>query len=421
MTTATRGWLPTQAARGGQAGWDDRAAEFRLRVRDVLNEFTAAEVSSWDQAGHLPRTTVAGLARHGIFRARWEPGAEGGLSLLVALSQEACQLNSGLALAVMGHSEMFIGSLTWLAASASQLALLEDALDGRAIGCFAATEAHGGSDLAGIRSTADPVPGGWRLRGCKRYVSNVGGASHVLLLARPQMSSNPGDLGLFLLPLDHPGVTIDGFFGVVGIPACDVGQVSFDAEVPSDALLGKPGLGLLYATHLLHFERISICAQLLSSAELTLRLAVGYARQRTVGGARVFDRQAIRHRLASCQAELWNLQGRLAELTMRTVSQGRLPAREIAAFKLTAGEASGRIVDTCMQVFGARGVMHGYPMERIWRDIRLDRLGGGTDEVLADLVASGLDRADPGIEDLLDGYMTGDTPDPAQVGYQAGQ
>jgi alkylation response protein AidB-like acyl-CoA dehydrogenase len=390
----------------------DQDDEFRVRVRDALDGFTAGEVASWEQTGHLPVKAVAELARHGIFRARWTPGAEGGLPLLVTLSQETCQLSSGLALAVMGHSEIFIGALTWLAASAGQVTLLEDALDGRAVGCFAATEAQGGSDLAGIRSTATPVPGGWRLRGRKRYVSNAGGASHVLMLARPEAARNAGDLGLFVVPLDNPGVTLDGCFDAVGIAACDVGQVSFDTVVPADAVLGSPGLGLLYATHLLHFERMSICAQVLAMADLSLRLAVAYARRRTVGGMRVFDRQAIRHRLAGCQAELWTLQGRLAELTTRIERQQTMPAREIAAFKLTSAEAAGRIVDTCMQVFGARGCMRGFPVERIWRDARMARMGGGTDEVLADLVAAGLDRADASVDVLLDEYLAADIPRP---------
>jgi alkylation response protein AidB-like acyl-CoA dehydrogenase len=306
---------------------------------------------------------------------------------------------------------MFTGALTWLASSAAQLALLEDALDGRVVGCFAATEPQGGSDLAGIRATATAVAGGWRLRGCKRYVSNIGGASHVLVLARTATAAHAADLSLFIVPLSNPGVAIDGFFHAVGIPACDVGQVSFDTDLPAEGLLGQAGLGLPYVSHLLGYERISICAQLLTAAEVALRLAVAYARWRTTGGARILDRQVIRHRLAGCQAELWNLQARLDELTVRAQRLHAMPAREIAAFKLTVGESVGRIVDACMQVFGARGAISTFPLERIWRDTRLARLGGGADEVLADLVASGMDRPDPEAEQVLHGYLSGDSPD----------
>jgi alkylation response protein AidB-like acyl-CoA dehydrogenase len=395
----------TRAAAG-----DAEADGFHLRVRAALGALDAGALTRWESDGHVPIEPVVELGRQGIFRERWEQGAEGGLSYLIALSEEACSRSSGLALAVMGHSEMFIGALQRLAESPAQRELLDEALDGTVVGCFAATEGHGGSNLAGIRTAAVAVAGGWRLRGCKRYVSNLGGASHVLLLAAPDTAKHPGDLGLFVVPMNRPGVVIDGFFDTVGVHSCDVGQLSVDVELPHDALLGNACLGLLYASYLLNFERVSICAQLLASAQTALRLAAAYARQRTLGGSRLMDRQVIRHRLAWCQAELWSVQSRLRELTARAREQQSMPGHEIAALKLIAGECAGRTIDAAMQVFGARGCTTNFPMERLWRDCRIARLGGGTDEVLADLVASGLDRQDREFERLLSGYLAADLP-----------
>ncbi|WP_433337819.1 acyl-CoA dehydrogenase family protein [Spirillospora sp. CA-294931] len=383
---------------------------FRLRVCEALSVHGEETVASWETRGHVPREAVAGLARRGIFRDRWREGAERGLPLLTVLSEETARISSGLALAVMGHCEMFVGALRSYAATSGQLALLEDALDGTAVGCFAATEPHGGSDLAAIRTTATPTVDGWRLRGRKRYISNIGEATHVLVLARPAQTRHVGDLGLFVVPLDTPGATVDGFFQTAGVRSCDVGQVTLDVELPADALLGSPGLGLLYAAHLLHFERVSICAQLLVGAGTALRLATAFARRRGHGDKRVMDRQVIGHRLARCRAELWNLESRLRELVARARDEERMPAHEIAALKLVAGESAVAIIDASMQVMGARGVSGGFPLERIWRDCRMARLGGGTDEVLADLVASGLDRHDPDFDDLLVGYLAGDDP-----------
>jgi alkylation response protein AidB-like acyl-CoA dehydrogenase len=392
------------------AGFDAEMSSFRGRIRDALNTFDDGAAESWEADGHIPREAVAELARWKIFQERWEPGAEQGLPYLIALSQETARLSAGLALAVMGHNEMFIGALKLLGDGPQHMALLADALAGRAIGCFAATEPQGGSSLAGIRTTASASGAGWQLRGCKRYICNIGEASHLLLLARLENARHANDLTLFVVPVDHPGVRVDGFFTMAGVRACDVGQVTVDAALPLEAMLGPAGLGVAYVSYLLSFERVFICSLLLSGAETALRLAVAYARQRTVGGSRVIDRQAIRHRLATSQAELWNLESRLRELTSRAQAQGRMPTREIAALKLVAGEAAGRIVDTCMQVFGARGCSTNFPIERIWRDCRLARLGGGADEVLADLVASGLDREDPGPAAALSAYLEADYP-----------
>jgi acyl-ACP dehydrogenase len=396
MTTAP-------ARRAAAAG----PVDFRQRLRSTLGAYDEGTLASWEISGHVPREVITGLAQASVFRERWSPGAERGLPYLIALSEEASRRSSGLAVAVMGHSEMFIGSLAWLGQPTAQRALLADALAGQAVGCFSATEQQGGSSLADIRTSAAASPGGWRLRGSKRYVSNVGQATHVLVLAR---MDGTRDLSLFILPLQHPGVRIDGFFGTLGTRACDVGQLTIDAELPAEALLGQPGLGLAYASHLLSFERISICAQLLSSAESALRLAASYARQRITGGSRVIDRQVIRHRLADGQAALWNLQSRLRELTRDAGQQQQMPAREIAALRLAAGTATGQIVDTCLQILGARGGSDAFPLERLWRDTRMARLGGGTDEVLADLVAAGIDRPDPEYDAVLAAYLAADHP-----------
>jgi alkylation response protein AidB-like acyl-CoA dehydrogenase len=356
------------------------------------------------------RLALAEFGRRGIFRERWAHGPEGGLSCLVVLAEETVVCSSSLAVAVMGHSEVFTGALYWLASAAAQRELLEAALAGRAIGCFAATEPHGGSDLTGISMTAVPTDAGWRLQGCKRYVSNLDGASHILVLAR-ESAREAGDLSLFWLPLDARGVVIDGFFDMIGMAGCGVGQLSLDVALPPEALLGQSGLGLLYATRLLTFERVSICAQLLASADLALRLAAAYARNRTAGGSRLMDRQVIRHRLARCQAELWQHQSQLREMV--TAAERHMPARQIAALKLTTAEAVERILDTCLQVFGARGATSALPVARFWQDSRLARLGGGPDEILAELVAADLDRPDVEAERLLASYLASDSPRPS--------
>lgn len=398
----------TRTAPPSQAPGDEL---FRHQVRDALSVFNVDVAAQWESDRRIPRDAITELGRHGLFRERWAEGAVQGLPRLIAMSQEVSGRSSGLAVAMMGHSEIFIGALRWLADGPVQRALLDSALDGTAVGCFAATEPHGGSSLAAIRATAVAAGDGWHLQGCKRYVSNVGGATHVLVLARPEPSKDGGDLALFTVPLDAPGVTVDGFFDFVGLHAGAVGQVTFDADVPGEALLGQPGLGLLYASHLLQFERISICAQLLASAERAIRLAAAFGRWRAVGESRLIDKQVIRHRLAACQAELWTLESRLRELVSMATARASMPAREIAAFKLIAGESAERIIDSCMQMLGARGCGTNFPMERMWRDCRLARLGGGTDEVLAELVAAGLVRDDPPFDEMLAGYLAADLPD----------
>jgi len=382
----------------------------RSRLHAALSGFDAGTVRDWEDRGHLPRSALAALGRHGVFRQRWSAGADEGAGQVVAMAEETAAASSGLALAAMGHCEVFCGALHWLAGTAYQLVLREEALDGTVTGCLASTEPSGGSDVAAIGTTAEQAAGGWRLRGRKRYVSNLGGASYALVLARVAGRPDARDLSLFAVALDRPGACVDGYFPAAGLAACDVGELSLDVLVPHDALLGAPGMGLAYLSRLLQFERLSICAQLLTGARMTLGLAAAFARRRMLGTDRVLDKQAIRHRLGHCQSQLWMLEGALADLVRRT-RDGEAVGHRTAALKLSASRIAAHVTDECLQVFGARGYTRHYPLERIWRDVRLARIGGGSEEVLTELVATRFDRPEPEWELRLDELTAGDLPE----------
>ncbi len=384
---------------------------YRELVRQAADTFDASTTASWHAVRHVPASAMAAMGAAGVFEARWEPGAYGGIGRLAELVTELQRRDSGLALAAIGHSEIFIGALARHGTTDRQARLLREALAGRAVGCFAATEPQGGASLSAISTTAQTSPDGWHLTGIKRYVSNVGSATHAVVLARAD--PGPSDLSLFVVPLDAPGVRVDGFFDTSGVQSCDVGQLSLDVELPPDALLGRRGLGLLYASHLLQFERLAISALLIGAAEQALGLATSYARGRRLADGRIMDKQVIRHRLATAHAELWNLQSRLADIIAFSKREATVPAHEISALKLIAGQRVTEIIDMSMQVFGARGNTTSYPLERLWRDCRVARIGGGTDEVLADTVASFIDRPDPRAQALLDQVGQADRPLPA--------
>jgi alkylation response protein AidB-like acyl-CoA dehydrogenase len=387
---------------------------FQAALRACLAEFDEDAVRDWEGGGHLPPSVLAALGRHGVFRNRWRDGADGGAAHVVAMAEETAGVSSGLALAAMGHCEVFCGALQWLAETDGQRALREAALDGTVVGCLASTEPSGGSDLSAIRTTAcrSGAGAGWRVQGRKRYVSNLGGATHALVLARLRDRLDARDLSLFVVPLGEPGATVEGFFPAVGLAACDVGEVSLDVVLPEDALLGSSGMGLAYLSRLLQFERLSICAQLLTGARAALGLATAFARRRMVGADRLLDKQAVRHRLGRCRSELWMLEAALADLVRRTRS-GEGVGHRTAALKLEASRIVEHVTDECLQVFGARGYTRHYPLERIWRDVRLARIGGGSEEVLTELVASRLDRPQPEWERRLDDLAALDNPVPA--------
>ena len=213
--------------------------EYREQLRAVMSVWTEAEVASWASRG-LPSDAIRTLAEGGAFRSRWSAGDERGLPYLIVLSEEAGLVSSGLSLAAMAHSEILIGALELLGQSQAHADLLERSLDGETMGCFAATEPAGGSDLTQLGTTIRRLPHGWRLRGTKKYVSNLALATHAIVLAKLAGSVGGRNLCMVLVPLDTPGVEKVGSYRTAWASGCDVGHVNFDVELGEDAVLGEP-------------------------------------------------------------------------------------------------------------------------------------------------------------------------------------
>lgn len=382
--------------------------DWRTRVRAVVDDRTP------DPAPGRPETAtiIARLGQAGLLRDRWALG-DRGLRRGLALIDEVAQRSGGLSLAVLTHLEVFCGTLVRLAEGDQQV-VLDGALEGRVTGCVAVTEDGAGSDLAALTTEATAEPAGWRLRGAKRYATNAPAATHALVLARqPDLTRRPGhELSLFLVDLRTSGVELTGRYPMAGLAGCEIGRLEIDAFVPRDALLGSPGLGTLYTAVALAAERLAIAAQLVAVAERALRLAAAYARHRAIGDGRLVDKQAVTHRLADVTAELAAVRSLLAA-TVATVEEGTVDQRGTAALKLASTRCASRATDEALQVLGGRGYSTNFPVESWWRDVRAGRIGGGTDDVMREIVGSGLRRPDPEFDRWVADLVAADHPDHA--------
>jgi alkylation response protein AidB-like acyl-CoA dehydrogenase len=377
---------------GGGSGQAD-LGDFREKVRATLLPLQS-EFDSWERDGHIPRSYFEHLGKQGIFRERWQYGAAGGHPLARVLIEELTSLNGGVALATSIHSEVFIHGLSRFAGP-SMHGVLEDALDGRAVGCFAATEPTAGSDLTAIQACAAKEAGGWRLRAEKRFTTNAGSATHVIVLA----NAVDGRRGacLYCLPMDRPGVELLGFYDTLGVRSADTCALSIDAAIGPEDIIGKPGFGLGVAFQLLDFERLAAAAGLIAGAETALRIARAWARRRTQFSAPLIRHQALAHRLADRWTDLFAARAALSA-TCDRLGDGSIPHVEIAATKLLAARAASAAVDEALQILGARGYTTVFPVERMYRDVRLTRIGGGSDEVMRNIVSAFLDTSDPEAE-----------------------
>jgi alkylation response protein AidB-like acyl-CoA dehydrogenase len=364
-------------------------------VRAALDGWTDGD--RWERQGRLPAGVFAALGRAGVFRERWNAGRAPGLVTTALLAEELSLVSAGLGLGVCLHNEVFLGVLDPLARTDRQQAVRDAALAGDVIGCFASTEATGGSDVSGLRCRADRTDDGWHLKGEKRFTSNAGVASHAVVLAQVEGAG----IAPFLVSLAGGGARVEGSYDTLGLRSCDTSQVALDVCLPDDALLGTPRLGIVHVQRALQMERLAATVQALTGASMALRFATAFARRRPLRGRTLISHGAARQHLASLTARLAAAEALLGA-TLVAAAAGVEVTRDIAMAKLVGARVANRVVDESLQLLGGRGYLTSFPLERWWRDVRLARIGGGTDEVMQDIIAGGIDRPDPVMDEWLD-------------------
>jgi alkylation response protein AidB-like acyl-CoA dehydrogenase len=372
--------------------FDERVEEARKRIAGLLRDAFEPRAKAAEAAGLFPREALADLGRSGLFRERWESGIYGDPGLGVVIAEESGRLgHASLSVGLSLHCETVTSILTRYGDSPLLKEYLEGVLDGSLIGCLGASEPTGGSDLNGVRTVARKVPGGWSVQGEKKYLSLGLVCDFALLLCRLDEGDGAvaGRLGLFAVPAS--GLTPRKRLNKVGTSALDTTWMVIDADVPDAALVGRRGAGLLAAVWGLNHERLSIAAQTAGGAARAIGLATAHLQRREQFGKPLMEHQALRLRLAELSSRLLVLRYAVYAAAQGVSVPGACGTREVAALKVTAARYAEEVMSECMHLFGGPGYLDDEtPMSRMWRDSRLARLGGGTDEMMWELVASGL-------------------------------
>lgn len=362
---------------------------FKDRLDSILAlESTRRIIDEAEEAGTFPRAIVEILGREGVFAAKWQERPLPALVHTMILSERFGRLGcGGIASGVTLHDSA-IAMLRRFGRSAQLRDVADRAMAGDAVLCISATEAGAGSDMLGIRSTAVREEGGYRLRGHKKMASPSPVADYIVLALRGIDETRQGrdDLALFLVPTSQ--LRVGKAFDVVGAKSISTAPVFFDTWVPADMMIARPGTGLAVLSMGLALERFAMAAQILGACELALGVTVARMKRRESFGATLFDHQALRLRVADLQARVDMM--RLALDAMAADPAG-LNVRSSAAAKVTVVRLGCEVMSECMHIFGSAGVLEAEsPLGRWWRDVKMSRIGGGTDEMLWEIVAAGL-------------------------------
>ena len=378
-------------------------ADFRALLDDVFDQTVVDWTAEAEASEPFPRKLIEHLGSRGVFRSKW--GTAGGQHPDVAkLNELAFRLghlgSAGIGVGVSLHDSA-IAVLRRFGKSEHLKTICEQAIDGQAVLCIAASEESGGSDLQIVETEVRSARDGFEVRGVKKFVSLSPIADHIMVVARSvdhDPSSRHGNVLVIAVPTSQ--VQVQTPWRKVGAAPLDTAAVHIDTWVPADHLVARAGTGLAAISWGLAHERMSVAGQVASSCQRALGITHARMVQRKQFGATLFEHQALRLRMADLQARVDLLRHGLNGIA----AQGRLDLRAAAAVKVTAARLGEEVLSECMHIFGGSGyLVDETPLGRWWRDMKLARVGGGTDEVLWELVAAAMKPDFDGYAEMVGG------------------
>lgn len=374
-------------------------ADYYELLDRVFDERVTAWTADAEACQHFPRQLIEHLGASGVFAAKWGEGQHPDVAKLVALASVLGRLGSaGIGVGVSLHDSA-IAILRRFGKSEYLSTICEQAIRGEAVLCIGASEESGGSDLQIVETEVRSARDGFEVRGTKKFVSLSPIADHILVVARSvdhDPNSRHGNVMLIAVPTNEVDVRTP--YRKVGAAPLDTAAVHIDTWVPGDALIARPGTGLAAISWGLAHERMSIAGQIASACQRAIGITLARMMSRRQFGATLFEHQALRMRMADLQARVDLLRHGLAGIA----AEGRLDLRSAAGVKVTAARLGEEVMSECMHIFGGSGyLVDETPLGRWWSDMKLARVGGGTDEVLWELVAAAMKPDHDGYAELI--------------------
>jgi alkylation response protein AidB-like acyl-CoA dehydrogenase len=317
-----------------------------------------------------------------------EYGGQGGdyYSSLV-LAEEITHSNSGgLAMGVAVHTDMAMPPILAFGTEEQKQEWVVPAIQGKKILCLGITEPDAGSDVAGIKTRAVRDGDDYVINGSKTYITNGHRADVIVLVTKTDPEAGYDGFTLFLVPMDSPGVIREKKLEKLGMHASDTALLAFsDVRVPASAVLGEIGKGFYHIMWELQGERLIGAAGCVAGAQKAFDRTLAYAKERKAFGRSIGNFQVIRHKFAEMATKIEGARQMVYSTAWR-FQNGEYPVREISMAKLYASRVAVEVADECIQIHGGAGYMKEYGVERVWRDMRLNRIGAGTDEIMLDLI-----------------------------------
>ncbi len=369
--------------------FSDEHEQLRESIRAFVQKELAPHAEEWEETT-FPNSVFERMGELGFLGLDKpeEYGGQGGdYYTSLVLAEELTHAHSGgLAMGVAVHTDMAMPPILAFGTEEQKQEWAVPAIQGKKILCLGITEPDAGSDVSAIKTTAKKDGDEYVINGSKTYITNGHRSDVIVLVTKTDTDAGYDGFTLFLVPMDTEGVIREKKLEKLGMHASDTALLAFqDVRVPESAVLGEIGKGFYHIMWELQGERLIGAAGCVAGAERAFEKTLEFAKERKAFGRPIGNFQAIRHKFADMATKIESAR-QLTYMTAWRFNNGEYPVREISMAKLYAAQVACEVADECLQIHGGAGYMKEYGIERVWRDMRLNRIGAGTDEVMLDVI-----------------------------------
>ena len=363
---------------------------FRKSFQDFLKKEVVPHIDTWEQTGTIDRFIWEKFGEMGYFGLA-TPEAYGGMDLdifyTIIFIEELQKINSGgFAAAIWAHEYLAMTHLNKEANEAQKQKYLVPSVTGEKIGCLCITEPFGGSDVGGMRTTAVKKGDTYVINGSKTFITNGVYSDYLIVAAKTSPELGNKGISIFVIDRDLPGISATKL-DKLGWRASDTAEIAFDnVVIPAENLMGEENLGFPYIMQHFALERLIMGVNAHARSEWALEYTIGYMKERTAFGKPISKFQALRHKVADLASEV-EMAKTFNYVTAKRLDDGEYVVKEATMSKLLSTKIADQVAYDCVQLLGGYGYMEEYPLARNIRDSRLGPIGGGTSEILREIIS----------------------------------
>ncbi|MFC7774177.1 acyl-CoA dehydrogenase family protein [Flavobacterium sp. GCM10027622] len=363
---------------------------FRESLRDFLHKEVVPHIEKWEKTGTIERFIWKKFGEMGFFGLRYSE-KYGGLNLdlfytVVFLEELQKIKSSGFAAAMWAHAYLAMTHLNAEGSEQIKQDYLVPSINGDKIGALCITEPFGGSDVAGMRTTAVKKGDKYVINGSKTFITNGVYADYYVVAAKTSPELGNKGISMFLVDTSLSGITATKL-DKLGWRASDTAEISFDnVEIPEEYLMGEEGKGFPYIMQHFAFERLIMAINAHARAEYAIDYTIDYMNQREAFGTKINKFQALRHTMVEHATDVEHCKV-FNYAAVARLDKGEYVVKEATMAKLKSTKVADETIYSCLQMLGGYGYMEEYPLARLLRDSRLGPIGGGTSEILKEILS----------------------------------